>query len=73
MSCEGELFSCSQLRMVETVTRSAPLGLELIDAASGRRVGDGLIVRVAPVGRPQRVVGAGADHCGGAVSASKSL
>ena len=21
MSCEGELFSCSQLRMVETVTR----------------------------------------------------
>ena len=38
--------------VIEQVTRIAPLGLELIDAASGRRVGDGLVVRISPVGRP---------------------
>lgn len=54
----------TSVAVMETVTRSAPLGLELIDAASGRRVGDGLIVRVAPVGRPQRVVIADANPSG---------
>ena len=42
--------------VIEQVTRIAPLGLELIDAASGRRVGDGLVVRIAPIGQPQRDV-----------------
>ena len=42
--------------VIEQVTRVAPLGLELIDAASGRRVGDGLVVRIAPIGQPQRDV-----------------
>ena len=42
--------------VVEQVRRLAPLGLELIDAASGRRVGDGLVVRVAPRNQPHRVV-----------------
>ncbi|MBP7204695.1 MAG: hypothetical protein KBA32_16040 [Propionivibrio sp.] len=50
--------------VIESVTRIAPLGLELIDAASGRRVGDGLIVRVAPVGKPQRGVIADANPSG---------
>jgi len=50
--------------VIESVTRIAPLGIELIDAASGRRVGDGLIVRVAPVGKPQRVVVADANPSG---------
>lgn len=50
--------------VLERFTRIAPLGLELIDAASGRRVGDGLIVRVAPVGKPQRVVIADANPSG---------
>lgn len=54
----------TSVAVMETVTRSAPLGLELIDAASGRRVGDGLIVRVAPIGRPQRVVIADANPSG---------
>ena len=54
----------TSVAVMDTVTRSAPLGLELIDAASGRRVGDGLIVRVAPVGRPQRVVIADANPSG---------
>ena len=42
--------------VIEQVRRLAPLGLELIDAASGRRVGDGLVVRVAPRNQPHRVV-----------------
>ena len=50
--------------VLEQVRRLAPLGLELLDAASGRRVGDGLVVRVAPVGRPQRVVIADANPSG---------
>ena len=50
--------------LIEQVRRLAPLGLELIDAASGRRICDGLVVRVAPVGRPQRVVIADANPSG---------
>ena len=50
--------------VIERVRRLAPLGLELIDAASGRHVGDGLIVRVAPRGRPQHVVIAQANPSG---------
>lgn len=50
--------------IMEQITRIAALGLELIDAASDRRVGDGLIVRVAPSGRPQRVVIADANPSG---------
>ncbi len=41
---------------LERITRLVPLGLEFRDAASGRRVGDGLVVRVAPKNRPQRGV-----------------
>ena len=50
--------------VIEQVKRFAPLGLELIDAASGRRVGDGLVARVAPRGHPQRVVIAQANPSG---------
>lgn len=50
--------------VMEQITRIAALGLELIDAASGRRVGDGLVVRVAPRGHPQRVVIAQANPSG---------
>lgn len=50
--------------VLEQFTRLAPLGLELIDAASGRRVADGLIVRVAPRAQPQRIVIAQANPSG---------
>jgi len=50
--------------ILERVTRLAPLGLELRDAASGHRVTDGLAVRVAPVNHPQRSVLAQANPSG---------
>lgn len=42
--------------LLEQVMRLAPLGLEFRDQASGRRVGEGLVVRVMPVGQPRRAV-----------------
>lgn len=42
--------------VLERITRLAPLGLEFRDQASGRRIGDGLVVRVMPPGQPRRSV-----------------
>jgi hypothetical protein len=49
---------------LEQVIRKPCLGLELLDAARGRRVCDGLSVKVASINHPDRLVNASANPSG---------
>jgi hypothetical protein len=53
-----------QHRLLERVSRLAPLGLRFRDAASGLHIGDGLAVTAYPVGNPSRRVAAATNRSG---------